>query len=89
MTTRHTISACRSGSFNGMDYDNDYRITFTFEPPGGILFVSIDPPATDIGAFTDLAQGELSDWAKSWLDDNFDKATDLAETERATMGERV
>jgi hypothetical protein len=89
-TTRHTIAACRSGSYNGMDYDNEYTITFTYLPgwagdrddPGygpEIEFVSIDPPAADIGAFTDLAQADLIDWAKSWLDENAAECAEIAE----------
>lgn len=87
--TRHTIAACRSGSFNGMDYDNDYTITFTYRLGEEPVFVSIDPPASDIGAFTDLAQADLIDWAKNWLDENADRATDKAEADRATNGEGV
>lgn len=81
--TRHTIPACRSGSFNGMDYDNDYEITFTYEPGSEPVFVSISPDAGDHGAFTDLAQANHIGWAKNWLDERFDRAIDKAEADRA------
>ena len=97
-TTRHQIPVERTGSFNGMDWEASYTITFTFTPgrPADLgtwpptpaedpelQFVSIDPPAGDCGAFTDLAQADLIDWAKNWLDEHFDRATDLAERERS------
>lgn len=30
--SQHKIAATRSGSYNGMDYDNDYTITFNYVP---------------------------------------------------------
>lgn len=42
-----------------------------------IEFVSIDPDAGDHGAFSDLAQAWLIDWAKDWLDQHFDECMDL------------
>lgn len=89
--TRHTIAACRSGSYNGMDYDLDYEITFTCQPgvAGGepeLQFVAIEPDAGDHGAFSDLAQKGLEDWARDWLDDNFDRALEKALTDRVGGG---
>lgn len=99
MTTRHQITATRSGSHATMgDWDVEYVITFTYVPgspdtydasrggPGGwdpgygpeIEFVSIEPDAGDHGAFTDLAQADLVDWAKNWLDENADKCAEVA-----------
>lgn len=53
------------------------------EPGHGpeIEFVSIDPDAGDHGAFTDLAQADLVDWAKNWLDENADKCAEVAEAD--------
>jgi hypothetical protein len=92
-TTRHTITANQSGTYNGMDYDIEYEITFTFLPgaaatfddPGygpEIDFVSISPDAGDHGGFTDLAQRDLVEWAEDWLDEHHAECCDLAETER-------
>jgi hypothetical protein len=40
-----------------------------------VEFVSISPGASDVGAFTDLAQRDLEDWADNWLqDDGYDEA---------------
>lgn len=86
IATRHKISATRSGSHPSVgDWDADYQITFTYRPGEEPVFVSISPDAGDHGAFTDLAQADLIDWAKNWLDENADRATDKAETERAAM----
>jgi hypothetical protein len=96
-TTRHKISATRSGQCTGMEGENEHEITFAYAPgrPADlgtwppteaeapeVQFVSIDPGAGDHGAFSDLAQKHLEDWARDWLDDNFDRAMDKAETER-------
>lgn len=96
-TTRHTISATRSGSHPAMgDWDAEYTITFTYLPGAGptgptyasggepgwgpeIEFVAIEPDAGDHGAFTDLAQAGLVDWARNWLDENAAECAEIAE----------
>jgi hypothetical protein len=92
-TTRHKITANQSGTYNGMDYDLEYEVTFTFLPgaaatfddPGygpEVDFVSISPDAGDHGGFTDLAQRDLVAWAVDWLDEHHAECCDLAEAER-------
>lgn len=88
----HTIVALHYGHANGMDFENEYLITFDYTPsapdfynpaiggPGGwspgnpaeVSFVSVEPVigTLDAGAFTDLAQRDLDDWAKDWIDEN-------------------
>ncbi len=96
MSSQHKIDATRSGEFNGMDYDEDYVITFSYvrgapatgptyssggQPaePAEIEFVSVTPDAGDHGAFTDLAQSGLEQWAQFWLDEHYDECIELAE----------
>ena len=92
-TTRHKITATQSGTYNGMDYDIEYEITFiytpgvddTFDEPGygpEVEMKSVEPDAGDHGAFSDLAQKELMEWAADWLDEHHDEVCDLAEAER-------
>lgn len=47
--------------------------------PAEISFVSITPDAGDHGAFSDMAQSGLEDWAQLWLDDHYDECIELAE----------
>lgn len=78
------------------DWDADYEITFTYTPgaapvihpadtadpgyPAEAEFVSISPGAGDHGAFSDLAQKGLEDWARDWLqDEGYDEACAIAE----------
>lgn len=51
--------------------------------PAEIEFVSVKPVigTVDAGAFTDLAQRDLDDWATEWLDENYTEAVDEAETD--------
>lgn len=94
--TLHKIEACRSGTYNGMDFDEEYTITFSYTRgsgdywngmgghweqgyPAEVEFISISPDAGDHGAFTDLAQAQLVQWARDWLDDNYDNCVDRAE----------
>lgn len=86
MTTRHTITAMRSGSHPTMgDWDADYAITFTIADNGEPVFVSIDPDAGDHGAFSDIAQAGLIDWATDWLDENADRAMEKAAADTGTV----
>lgn len=49
------------------------------EDPPEVEFVSVSPDAGDHGAFTDLAQQGLEDWASDWLQgDGFDLAIEKA-----------
>lgn len=50
--------------------------------PAEVEFIAIEPDAGDHGAFTDLAQAGLVDWAKNWLDENYDECLDAAEADR-------
>lgn len=77
--TQHTITATRSGTFNGMDWDADYIITFSIGT-GTLEFVSVRPEigTLDHGAFTDLAQQDLDDWARDWLDENRHECAKMA-----------
>jgi hypothetical protein len=73
------------------DWEAEYEITFEYRPgaapiihpadnadpgyPAEVEFVSISPGASDVGAFTDLAQRDLEDWADNWLQtDGYDEA---------------
>lgn len=54
--------------------------------PAELEFVSIKPDAGDHGAFTDLAQQGLEDWASDWLQgDGYDAALEVvaSDTEAA------
>jgi hypothetical protein len=77
-----------------MDWDVDYEITFTYRPgapdtfdePGygpEVDFVSISPGAGDHGAFTDLAQKDLEEWAADWLDEHLDECSEIWEADDA------
>lgn len=44
-----------------------------------IEFVSITPGAGDHGAFSDIAQKHLEEWAEGWLDDHLAECIELAE----------
>lgn len=46
--------------------------------PDEVSFVSVKPVigVLDHGAFTDLAQADLDDWAREWLDENYAAAID-------------
>lgn len=81
--SKHKIAALRSGFTNGMDWEAEYTIAFSFTPgaapiihpaddadpgyPAEVEFVSISPGAGDHGAFSDLAQKDLEAWATDWL----------------------
>jgi len=97
--TRHKITATQSGTVNGTDWEAEYEITFDYRPaarpilypvdradPGysaEVEFMSIKPGAGDHGAFTDLAQSALEDWARDYLDgDGYDAACEVAEADR-------
>lgn len=91
----HKITALRTGFANGMDWESEHEITFsyrkgspdywnkhvgTWEQGYGpeLEVVSIKPDAGDHGAFTDLAQRGLEDWAQDWLDtDGYDQALEV------------
>ena len=88
--SRHKITAERSGHDNGMDWEAEYVIAFDYLPgessthyqpgyPAEVSFVSVDPKigVLDHGAFTDLAQQSLDDWARDWLDENYEAALDI------------
>lgn len=49
--------------------------------PAEVEFVSVKPVigVVDAGAFTDLAQRELDQWAEDWLDENYVDAVEKAE----------
>jgi hypothetical protein len=81
-TTRHKIAVTRSGRSNGMDWDCDYEITFAYTKGEPAQFIAISPDAGD-----NLAQKDLDDWAKEWLDDNFDRAMDHAEADRTAQAD--
>ncbi len=94
MATQHKITALRSGCQNGMDWEAEYEIAFSYTPgaapiiypadnadpgyPAEVEFVSINPGAGDHGAFSDLAQQDLEDWASDWLAENEADAIDRA-----------
>ncbi len=79
------------------DWESEYTITFSYvrgaapimhpadkaDPgwPAEIEFVSISPGAGDHGAFSDLAQRDLEDWAEDWLLDNEDECIVKAESD--------
>jgi hypothetical protein len=99
--TTHKIDAQRSGNHPTMgDWDADYVITFTcrpgapdtFDEPGygpEIDFVSISPGAGDHGAFTDLAQKDLEEWAADWLDEHLDECCAIAEADDARAADEA
>jgi hypothetical protein len=91
-TTTHKIDAQRSGCTNGMDWDVEYVITFSYLPgapdthdePGygpEVDFVSISPDAGDHGGFTDLAQKHLEEWAADYLDEHHAECCAIAEAD--------
>ena len=99
--TEHKIDATRSGSLNGMDWDAEYIITFSYvsgspdyyNTAGGhweqgwgpeVSLVSVVPEigVLDHGAFTDLAQKDLDNWAADWLDEHMGECIEIAEAAR-------
>jgi len=81
------------------DWEVEYEITFEYRPgaapiihpadnadpgyPAEVEFLSIKPDAGDHGAFTDLAQEGLEDWARQWIEtDGYAEACSIAEDER-------
>lgn len=53
-----------------------------------VEFVSIKPDAGDHGAFTDLAQQGLEDWASDWLQgDGYDAALEVVASDREAARE--
>jgi hypothetical protein len=89
--TTHRIDAVRSGTFAGMDFDNEYVITYRFATglPAEIEFVSITPGAGGNAPFPDLAQRDLEMWAADWLSDHYDEAVAVALADRAEARERA
>jgi hypothetical protein len=92
-TSTHKITATRSGSTEREDWDIEYQITFTFWPseratlvcPGaepGIEFAKVEPMPRDQGAFQDLADARVRDWAEQWLEDHYDEAVQVATDDR-------
>lgn len=88
--SKHKITACRSGHANGMDYDEEYEITFSFvagaapilyppdnaDPgwPDEVEVVSVSPVAAD-----PLTHREVESWAQNWLQtDGYDEAVKIA-----------
>jgi hypothetical protein len=84
-TTRHKIAVTRSGRSNGMDCEPIYVITFAYQPGEPAQFIAVEP---EFGIVDDAdTQKELTDWAKEWLDDNFDRAMDHAEADRTAQAD--
>jgi hypothetical protein len=54
-----------------------------------IEYVSISPDAGDHGAFSDLAQRGLEEWAADWLADNADDAIEIAQYDRQAEADRA
>lgn len=93
-TSTHKITAIDSGSHPVFgDWEVEYTITFTFWPaeratltcPGaepGIEFVKVEPLPRDQGAFQDLADARVRDWAEQWLEDHYDEAVQVATDDR-------
>ena len=50
--------------------------------PAEVEFISIEPGAGDHGAFSDLAQRWLEEWAADWLDEHHDECVEIAEHAR-------
>lgn len=84
----HKITVTRTGYDNSVgDWEAEYEITFRAEGNSVqsecddmiLHFVSITPDAGDHGAFSDLAQKGLKEWAQDWLDgDGYDRAVAVA-----------
>jgi hypothetical protein len=47
--------------------------------PAEVSFVAVAPETGELdhGAFTDLAQQSLDDWARDWLDENYEAALEV------------
>ena len=79
------------------DWDSEYEITFNYvraaapimhpaddaDPgwPAEVELCAISPGAGDHGAFSDLAQRDLGEWAEDWLADNIAECIDKAEAD--------
>jgi hypothetical protein len=90
-TTRHKISATRSGHTNGMDWEAEYTIAFTYLPgsrdywnkAGGHWEQGWGPeieyishePVSDYGP---AAENEV-EWCKDWLYENEVECAEIAE----------
>ena len=70
----HTILWSRSGTYDGMDWDDEQTITFG----ENLDVVSIHPGAGNHGVFTDIADRMLMDEAQDWLEnEGYDEAKNL------------
>lgn len=87
MATTHKITATRRGNVNGMDFDEEYEITFEYRkgaPEQGPSYASggqpADPDEIEFVSITPGAgdQGGFSDIAQRWLED---EARDWLETD--------
>lgn len=72
-----TFSYVRGAGPTGPSYDSGGDPGW----PAEISFVSITPDAGDHGAFSDMAQQGLEDWAQMWLDEHYDECIESAEAD--------
>jgi hypothetical protein len=90
--THHKIDACRSGTFNGMDYDEEYVITFGYRSGrrevrylrNGDPGYPADPPEVEFisispGPGDNAAFPDLAQkWLEEWANDWLDEHEDDA-----------
>ena len=80
-TTRHTITAQRYGSVRGVDYEEEWEISYFYTPGGGDNWnepaygptVEFDRLLGQVDApefARDLAEKQMNDWAEDWLAEN-------------------
>ena len=90
-TSRHKITATRSGHTNGMDWEAEYTITFLYRPAAPDFWSTAGghweqgygleieymshDPVSDYGP---AAENE-AEWCKDWLDENAAECADSAE----------
>lgn len=88
--TRHAIAATRSGHTNGMDWEVEYTITFSYlpgQPATGPTYDSGGEPGygpeieyishEPVSDYDPAAENEV-EWCKDWLDENAAECADSA-----------
>ena len=88
--TRHRVVATRSGHTNGMDWEAEYTITYSYLPGAAPIIHPADnacpgygpeveyishEPVSDYGP---AAENEV-EWCKDWLDENASECAEIAE----------
>lgn len=92
--SQHRITATRSGTVNGADFEEEWRIVFSYSPGHGAILHPADvahpgePPSVELvrvepepdapPEFMALARRFINDWATDWLEEHEAEAIEVA-----------